>query len=126
MLKLLHTSANEVKSDMCCPVFRAIQFCSFFCEFYTFLCYINFRKVAFFSNLFNNMTITVTGGKIHCNVCFGRVLHKKLFYVTHRFNEFTPVQTTQETKTANAITDRDLISSLSLVPKLYQLYDGLI
>ena len=118
MLKLRQTFTNEVISDMCGTVIRSIQFSSFFCEFQAFTGHFNFREVAFFCNLFYYMAIMVTGIEIHRYICFGRVIVQNLFNMAHGFNKFTPVESTQETKAANAVADRNLICSLLLVPIL--------
>ncbi|MDA8089340.1 MAG: hypothetical protein M0Z61_03825 [Nitrospiraceae bacterium] len=69
------------------------------------------------------MTVTVTRGKIHFAVCATHVFTQGLFHYAHRLDELAPIHRAKETKAADAVAHRDLISCLLLVLRLNQTVD---
>src|SRR4030067_2142335 len=84
-------------------------------------CHLALGQPAALCYLFYDVAGTVTGLEIHPAVNSRRALTQDPLDVTHLLNELAPVHRAQETETADAVAHRNLICSLFLVLRLYQL-----
>ena len=84
-----------------------------------------FREPAAPRHPLHNVTVVVTGGKIHLAVDFTGILTQCLLDHAHRLDELAPVHRAQKPKTADAVADGDLVDGLLLGFRLHQLFNRL-
>ena len=82
-----------------------------------------FGQMTALRKLLDRMAVAITGGKVHRSVDAARILTKDLFDGAHGLDELTPVGRPQESETADAVADGNLIGRLLLVARLHQMLD---
>ena len=82
-----------------------------------------FGQPAALRYLLHDVTVAVTGGKIHLAVDAAGILTQGLLDNAHRLDELAPVHRPQKAEAADAVADGDLVGGLLLVLRLHQLLD---
>ena len=83
-----------------------------------------FGESALLGDLLHDVTVLITGGKIHPVIDSGRILPQGLFNGAHCVDELAPVHGVQEAQASDAVADGKLIRRLLLILRLNHLADG--
>ena len=83
-----------------------------------------FGESALFCDLLHDVTVLITGGKIHPVIDSSRILPQGLFNRTHFIDELVPVHGVQEAEASDAVAYGKLIRRLLLILRLNHLADG--
>ncbi len=85
----------------------------------------HFGEFALLGDLLHDVTVSITGGKIHPVIDSRRILPQGLFNGTHFIDELAPVHGVQESETSDAVADGKLVRRLLLILRLNHLADSL-